>query len=533
MAYNINMDFQKIERKWQARWEKAKLGKAERDPKKKKYFPVFAYVTVSGYMHTGHMRGYSYTDIVSRMKRLQGFNVLFPVGSHATGNGAIAKAQKIKERDSKWIKELKSEGATAADIKKVSDPKGFVEYFNESYLREWKQFGFIADWDRFISTTDPDYMKFIEWQFLKLKEKGLLTQKDYFATYCTKCGPVAVDPSEMDLLQGGTAEKQEYTLLKFELKNGHNTYLVAATLRPETIYGQTNLWVNPLANYVRIQVGREIWIGSEEFAKKLGYQKPEIKVIGKIPAKNLIGKLCLAPGIDRKIVVLPATFVTGKVGTGIVTSVPSDAPYDFMAIKDLRSDKNFGDIARKLKPIPIISSEQWGNLAALKICEAMKLKDQHDPRLESATQQIYKAGFHKGRMTDKCGLFSGMKVAEAKDQIKKELIESGRADIFYDLTEEVICRCGTQVIIKKVPNQWFIKYSDNKLTEASKNWVEKMFIQPDDYKRQIPANLDWFEDRACARQGRWLGTPLPFDKSYVIEAIADSTIYPLYYIIAK
>ena len=103
----------------------------------------------------------------------------------------------------------------------------------------------------------------------------MLIQKPYFATACVSCGPVAVDPSETDISKGGNAEKNEYTLIKFKLKDVED-YLVAATLRPETIYGQTNLWINPSSEYVRVEVEGEKWILSREAADKLKYQKDDV-----------------------------------------------------------------------------------------------------------------------------------------------------------------------------------------------------------------------------------------------------------------
>ncbi len=530
------LDFKKLEKKWQKRWFDAKLGSAERS-KKPKWFGIFAYITVSGYMHTGHMRGYSYSDFMARLKRLQGYNVLFPVGSHATGNGAIAKAQKIAEGDPKWVNELKEEGASASDIKKVATPEGFVDFFNKTYVEQWKQFGYLADYDRFITTITPDYNKFIEWQFKKLKQRGLLVQKPYFATACIKCGPVSVDPAEMDLLKGGKAEQQEFTILKFKLASGE--CLVAATLRPDTAFGQTNLWVRPDVTYEKIQVGKEVWIASSPFLEKISYQKENVKSVGKIKGSNLIGKEAIAPGPDRKIPILPSEFVTPDIGTGIVTSVPSDAVYDYAALLDLKADKktlkkyNIEKQVEKVNPVAIINVKGYEKFPAVDIVERLNIKNQNDPRLEEATHESYKTEYHTGVLNENCGKYSGLKVSEAIDKIKQDFIKQGKADVLHDLSEEVICRCGNKVVIKKVASQWFIKYSDKKITADAKKCAEAMGIEPEDYCRNMPGVLDWFVERPCARQGRWMGTTLPFDKSYIIEAISDSTLYPIYYLVSK
>jgi leucyl-tRNA synthetase len=117
--------------------------------------------------------------------------------------------------------------------------------------------------------------------------------------------------------------------------------------------------------------------------------------------------------------------------------------------------------------------------------------------------------------------------------MKQKMLDSGQADTMQDLTEEVVCRCGGPVIIKKVEDQWFIKYSDEELKEKTKGHVTSMSVYPNDYKENLPSVLDWFKDRPCVRMGKWLGTRFPFDDKWIIEPIADSTLYPAYYIISK
>src|SRR3989338_10727093 len=114
-------------------------------------------------------------------------------------------------------------------------------------------------------------------------------------------------------------------------------------------------------------------------------------------------------------------------------------------------------------------------------------------------------------MRENAGKYAGKRVEEAKELVKAELMEQGKADTFHDLSEEVICRCGQKVSIKRIYDQWFIKYSDAELTERSKEQAKEMNIYPQEYQENLPAVLDWFADRACARLGNWLGSKLPFD----------------------
>ena len=249
-----------IEAKWQERWYSARINEVEADGRPK-FMLIFAYPGVTGYLHVGHMRGYTYVDAIARYKRLEGYNVMFPVGTHATGNGAISLAARIARKDQRTIDYLCGNTCPAEMLEELQDPVKVVEFFNDVYVNQyWKRFGFMCDWRRFTSTVKPDYQMFIRWQFRKLMQKGLLIQKPYYAPACVSHGPVAIDASETDIQCGGSAETVEYTLLKFRCGD---MYLVAATLRPETVFGQTNFWVNPGADYVKIKVKGETWVVSE------------------------------------------------------------------------------------------------------------------------------------------------------------------------------------------------------------------------------------------------------------------------------
>ncbi|MDD1746149.1 MAG: leucine--tRNA ligase, partial [Methanomassiliicoccales archaeon] len=385
-------------------------------------------------------------------------------------------------------------------------------------------------------TTYPDYGKFIQWQFRKLMEKGLLIQKPYYAPACVNDGPVAIDASETDIQKGGNAETNEYTLLKFRLGD---MFLVAATLRPETVYGQTNFWVNPDVEYAKVRYGEETWVISFESYEKMRYQKDGLEVVGRISGRDLMGVRCIAPVIHREIMVLPAKFCDPNVGTGLVTSVPSDAPDDWIALKNLQDDPDMMasydldiDEVRAIVPIAIIDTKGWGPMPAVEIIQRMGITKSGDSRLIEAKKEIYKAGFHTGKMNANCKEFAGVPVEAAKEKIREMMIAAKEADVFYDLSEEVVCRCGGKVVISKVPDQWFIDYGNQELTDQSKSQAECMQILPSEYYTNIHGVLDWFRERACVRQGNWLGTRFPFDEKWIIEAISDSTLYPLYYLVS-
>lgn len=540
----MSRDYAEMEKKWQSKWAEKKLNESERQDGKPKFMLIFAYPGLTGYLHVGHLRGYTYADALGRYKRMTGYNVLFPVGTHATGNGAISLASKIARKDEKTVDYLLRNGCPEEEIDKLKEPMDVVNFFNNVYQNDyWKRFGFLADWRRFTCTLYPDYGKFIEWQFTKLKEKGLLVQKPYYAPFCPVHGPVAVDPSETDISKGGLAETQEYTLLKFWCEE-RKFFLVAATLRPETIFGQVCFWARPDMEYSIVKKDGERWVVSPQCAEKMSLQFDGVEEVGRIAGKDLIGLTCTAPMIHKQIPVFPADFVDPDVGTGLVTSCPSDAPDDWNSLQVAKANpeltEKYGipkDIVDAVVPVSIISIKGYGDFPAQSIIEKMKIPSVKDPAkfrelMDEAKKQVYKDGYHMGVMKDVCGEFSGMRVEEAKDKIQQAMLASKEAEIFRDLTEEVVCRCGQRVHIKRIDDQWFINYADRQLTDSTKEHCRDMTIFPAQYYENVQGVLDWYRERACVRLGNWLGTRFPFDNKWIIEAISDSTLYPLFYTIS-
>jgi len=308
------------------------------------------------------------------------------------------------------------------------------------------------------------------------------------------------------------------------MKDG--TILPAATLRPETIFGVTNMWINPNVEYVKAKIGDEIWICSKDAAEKLSYQLDNVEVLNEtVNGKELIGKTCAIPMINREIPILSGPFADPGVATGIVMSVPAHAPYDWIALIESKSG---------IEPITIIDVKDLGINPAKKACDDLGIKSQTETdKLDEATDIVYKKEFHTGYLNDKCQNYAGIKVSDIKDDVKSELISLNSAVSMREFSEEVICRCEKKVVIKQIPDQWFIKYSDPGLTEDSKKHADSMNIYPEEYKNDMNNVLDWFDDRACIRKGSWLGTEFPFKKGWIIEPISDSTLYPAYYLISK
>ena len=319
------VDFAKIEKKWQRRWYKEKIFDAKPDKKKKKYFMTVPYPYASGPLHIGHGRTYTVADVFVRYKKLTGHNVLFPIAWHVTGTPVLAVAQQIKNKDRKALDQYKYYiGYHESDKSKISkilksfeEPENVMNYFSKTMINDFKLAGYAMDFSRQFTTTDKDYNKFIEWQFNHLNDKNYLTQGDFPLLYSIEDqNAVGTD----DIKDGDTnaVEVSEFTTIKFRFKNEQNKYLVAATLRPETLFGLTNLWINPKEDYVNLKVGNEEWIVSKAAAEKLKYQKLTINAIEKVDVDDLIDKEVIAPITNKKVQVLPASFVDGSVGTGIV-----------------------------------------------------------------------------------------------------------------------------------------------------------------------------------------------------------------------
>lgn len=522
----------KIEEKWQRRWQEAELFQSDPDNKEKMFVTV-AYPYPSGAMHVGHGRTYTVPDVYARFKRMQGYNVLFPMGWHVTGAPVIGIAKRIKRQDQWTIDIYKNIHKVPEDeLKKFTDPEYIVEYFSGEYHDVMTRMGYSIDWRREFKTLDPHYQKFIEWQFRKLKEKDLVRIGEHPVKYCPECeNPVG----DHDLLEGEGVGINELTLVKFEI-NGN--YLVAATFRPETLFGATNLWLNPESEYVLIGVDGEQWIIAKDAHDNLLNQK-EISLLSNVDPKELIGKSVKNPLTGKEHIILPASFVDPEYGTGVVYSVPGHAPADLIALKDLKNDEKelekygFENAVNAIHPLGIIKLEGFGDVPAEDMLRKFDVKYQNDPNLKEATNEIYKLEHAKGVMDKNTGDYSGLRVADAREKIIEVLTDIKMGDLLYEFAERpVICRCGTKCVVKILDDQWFLKYSDLEWKNLTYQCLENMNIIPEEIRANFQYYIGWLQDWACSRR-IGLGTRLPWNKDWLIEPLSDSTIYMAYYTIAK
>lgn len=523
-----------IEKKWQKKWSEDEIFQANPDDREKMFLTV-AYPYPSGSMHVGHGRTYTVPDVYARFKRMQGYNVLFPMAWHVTGAPVIGIAKRIENQHEKTLDLYRNLYKVPEDtLESFKEPENIVKFFSNQYHNDMDDMGFSIDWRREFRTTDPTYKKFIEWQIRKLRDKGYVRKGSHPVKYCPDCkNPVG----DHDLLEGEGVGVNELTLLKFEIDG---KYLVPATFRPETIFGITNIWMNPDAEYIQIELkDGEEWIISTESYMNLTNQKKDIKIIKILNTDDFIGKTAKSPYDDREIPILPASFVDPEYGTGVVFSVPGHAPADYIALKDIKANDellekyDLKDVVSKIEAKNVINLEGYSDIPARDLVEGMKIENQEDPKLQDATNQLYKAEHSKGIMSEHISKYAGQKVRFARDEIAGELKEKSKADVLYDFAERpVICRCGEKCVVRIMDNQWFLKYSDEDWKEITRKCLANETIIPKEVRANFEYYIGWLEDWACSRR-IGLGTKLPWDKKWLIEPLSDSTIYMSYYTIAK
>ncbi len=530
------VEWKNIEEKWQKRWADAKAFNTNPDPTKPKYYLTVAYPYPNSPQHIGHGRTYTLTDVHARYQRMHGKNVLLPMGWHFTGTPLFAMVERLKALDPIILNTfLNLYNIPEEKLPELEDPIAMATYFAMEIKHGMQRIGYSIDWRREFTTVDGYYSKFIEWQFEKLREKGYITQGSHPVGWCPSCGnPVG----QHDTIGDKEPEIEEFTIIKFKYDD---VYFPAGTLRTETVYGVTNMWLNPDALYVKAQVEDEKWIISAEAANKFQLLGKEVKILDEFMGEKYIGVTLMNPVTGKEFPILPASFVDPKAVTGVVMSVPAHAPFDYVALEQLKREikKNPAKF-KKIKPedvkdieaIAVIEIDGYSEIPARDVVEKMKIKDQNDPNLEKATKQIYSAEFHGGRMRTNTRLYASMPVPQAKEAVKKDIIANGAATTMYEMLEPVQCRCGSEVVVKIFENQWFINYGNAAWKKLAHENIDEANIIPHELRQEFHNVVDWLRGKACARK-TGLGTPLPWAPDWTIEALSDSVIYMAYYTVIK
>jgi len=531
------MDYepQEIESRWRERW--AENGRYEADPGDgEATYVTVPYPYPSGGMHLGHARTYTVPDVYARYRRLQGDNVLFPIGWHVTGTPIVGAVERLKKGEQSQLDSLQNAfGVPESDLTDLETPMGFARYFIEdadaSYKRGMNSLGLSIDWRREFTTNDDRYSKFITWQYETLKDRGLLEKGLHPVKYCTEQeNPVTTH----DLLEGEDVEYQDYALIRFQ---AGDTIYPMATLRPETVRGVTNAYVNPDATYAEATVDGETWIVSEEATEKLSLQDRDVAVEGTFDGEELVGTTVENPVTGDEILILPASFVDPDSATGVVMSVPAHSPDDYVALQEAKARADeldaYGidpDTVRDIEPVPILDIEGYGEIPAKSAVEEAGIEESDDPELAEVTKELYNDEFHKGKLHDEYGEFGGEIIADVREKLREQFQSEGAFGRMYDFPEPVISRAGGKVVVA-YQDTWFLRYNDDEWQAKASRVVENLDCVPENTREQYTHTIDWLEEWPCIRN-YGLGTKLPWDDDFVIEPLSDSTIYMSYYTIA-
>jgi leucyl-tRNA synthetase len=521
-----------LEKKWQKKWAWSKVNDTDPEPKRPKYFVTAAYPYPNSPQHIGHARTYTIADANARFHRMRGYNTLYPMGFHYTGTPLYAMAKRLSQNDPEIIETFtRIYGIPATKLDGLREPKKMADYFHDDIKKGMIEIGFSVDWRREFTTADRLYNRFIQWHFRWLNRHGFITKGTHAVAWC----PNDKNPVGVVDIQGG---------IEPDIGTSHIIKFVAdgkvyptATLRPETILGVTNVWINPHTRYVEADVDGEKWVVSRESLDSLEHQNHTVKIEREIDGSDMLWKTVVNPLTNATIPILPADFVQPDNGTGIVMSVPGHAPYDYQALVDLK-ERSIGSgepdsMIKKIEPISIIRLEGFSEFPAADEIRKFEIKGQNDPRLADATKDLYSKEFHNGVMNDNAKPYSGMGVEAAREAIVKDLTSTGKITSLYELLNRPItCRCGARLVVHVVDNQWFINYGDDEWKKKAHQCLDEMTVLPEERRNEFNYTIDWLRERACARKVG-LGTKLPWDPDWTIEALSDSVIYMAYYILAK
>ena len=567
---------------------------------KKKYLITFPYPYMNGRLHLGHAFSLSKAEFQSRYQRLKGKNVLFPFGFHCTGMPIAAAAKRVakefkddpdivkhtkeklekkkeeeknKEKEGKGKKEkkddkekkapmtqveiLKGLGVADEDLHKFSDPEFWLEYFPPYAQADLEKLGINSDFRRSFITTEKQkyYDKFIQWHMLKLKQHDFVAFGKRNAIFSMSEDQPCADH---DRSCGEGLGPQEYTLIKLKLLDGDkvpaaikkllsenkNIYLVAATLRPETMYGQTNCYILPKGEYGLYEMANgEIYITSEHAILNMAYQEKtkipkKAEPILKIKGEELIGAKIMAPlSVHKEVYLFPMETISMTKGTGIVTSVPSDSPDDYINLLSFKNDeklRNKWGITPEMifEPVHIINLEGFSGLAAKDVVEKLKIKSPKEKeKLQKAKEEVYTQGFYKGIID--IGPYKGQPIKDVKDKVKADLIQSGEGDTYFEPEGLVKNRIGEECVVALV-DQWYLKYGEEDYKEFCLKHIKSDKFNPysSSTLKGFEQVLGWLSSWGLSRTFG-LGSHIPWDKQFLIESLSDSTIYMAYYTIAN
>lgn len=348
-------NFKEIEAKWQRYWDEYQLNKTAEDDKKPEFYMLEMFPYPSGNLHMGHVRNYSIGDVIARFKRMNGYNVLHPMGWDAFGLPAENAAIKHGIHPSKW---------TWDNI--------------DNMRRQLRQLGISYDWDREVATCHPDYYKWTEWMFLQFYKNGLAYRKKAYANWCPSCKTVLANeqvvdgrcercgaevskknleqwffritkyaerllndierlegwPEKVKIMQKNWIGKSEGAEILFKV-DGTDDVIPIFTTRPDTIYGVTYIVLAPEHHLVEtLTKGTPYEATVKEFIEKV-HRMSEIERTSTETEKEgiYIGAHAINPVNGEKVPIWIANYVLLDYGTGAVMGVPAHDERDFQFAK--------------------------------------------------------------------------------------------------------------------------------------------------------------------------------------------------------
>lgn len=354
----LNYNHNQIEKKWQDYWDENKTFKTNDNLGQKKFYALdmFPYPSGAG-LHVGHPEGYTATDIISRYKRMQGYNVLHPMGWDAFGLPAEQYA-----------------------LDTGNDPREFTKKNIQTFKRQIKELGFSYDWDREVNTTDPEYYKWTQWIFIQLYNKGLAYVDEVAVNWCPALGTVlsneeVIDgvsergghpvyrkpmkqwvlkiteyadqlladlddldwPESLKDMQRNWIGRSEGAKVSFDVDNAEGKVEVFTT-RPDTIYGASFLVLSPehalVDSITTDEYKDQVKAYQTEASKKSDLERTDL---AKDKSGVFTGAYAINPLSGEKVQIWIADYVLSTYGTGAIMAVPAhdDRDYEFAKKFDL------------------------------------------------------------------------------------------------------------------------------------------------------------------------------------------------------
>lgn len=357
---DVKYDFKKIEDKWQKIWQDEKTFKTEDDFSKEKYYVLEMFPYPSGKLHMGHVRNYSIGDAIARIKKMQGFNVLHPMGFDSFG--------------------LPAENAA---IKNNVEPSEWTEKNTKEMEEQLDKLGFSYDWDREVSTCRPDYYRWMQWIFIQFYKKGLAYKKENPVNWCPSCKTVLANeqvvngecerckstvgkknlsqwylkitdyadellkdldkledwPDKVKTMQKNWIGKSIGAEISFDIVD-FDEKLKVFTTRADTVFGVTYMVISPEHPFVKDLIkGRPEEKAALDYIEEVSH-KNDIERSSTVAEKTgvFIGRYAVNPITGKEIPIFISDYVLMGYGTGAIMAVPAHDQRDFDFAKKINLD---------------------------------------------------------------------------------------------------------------------------------------------------------------------------------------------------